>query len=167
MLISTGTFFGNLAEIGASSGPNVAGVPSQLVELEYLIGIPANSEALDMTQIWAPTNMWLWGLEIEFSEGFRYRIKISCGGGHHYISNKISAKYELQRILVSRFPCDAKLSEHFAKKNEACIFCGFGACSFTWPKLELPVVQTLPGYPHRPISHIACRAGIFDWDTSK
>ena len=31
---------------------------------------------------------------------------------------KISAKYELQRILVSRFPPGAKLSEHFAKKNE-------------------------------------------------
>ena len=36
----------------------------------------------------------------------------------HYPSNKISATYEFQRILVSRFPPGAKLSEHFAKKNE-------------------------------------------------
>ena len=82
-----------------------------------------------MTQIWGRTDLWLWGLEIEFSEGFRYQIKISYGKRLHYISNKISAKYELQRILVSRFPCGTKLSEHFAKKNEAHIFCRFGACS--------------------------------------
>ena len=56
-------------------------------------------------------------LKIEFSEGFRYQIEISYGERLHYISNKISAKYELQRILVSRFWCDVKLSGHFAKKK--------------------------------------------------
>ena len=80
-----------------------------------------------MIQIWGRKYLWLWGFE--FSEGFWYQINISYGKRLHYISNKISAKYELQRILVSRFPCGTKLSEHFAKKNEAHNFCCFGACS--------------------------------------
>ena len=55
--------------------------------------------------------------------------QILYGGRLYYIPNNISAKYELRRILVFRFPIDVKLSEHFAKKIEALIFCRFGACS--------------------------------------
>ena len=85
-----------------------------------------------MTQIWAPTNMWLWGLEIGFSEGFRYQIKISYGERLHYISHKISAKYERRRIFVSKLSIGVKLSGHFAKKMQLTILCRFGACSSTF-----------------------------------
>ena len=104
---------------------------------------------------------------MRFSEGFRYQIEISYGKRLHYISNKISAKYELQRILVSRFLCGAKLSGHFAKKNDAHIFCLFGACKLHLAKIRASSGPSTAGVPSQANLHIACRAGILDWDTSK
>ena len=66
--------------------------------------------------------------------------------------------------LVSRFPCDAKLSEHFAKKHKICIFAVSG---FHLAEIRASSGPNVAGVPSQANFHIACRAGILDWDTSK
>ena len=60
-----------------------------------------------------------------------------------------------------------KLSEHFVNKKEAHNFLPFWGLELHFAKIRPSGGRNVAGVPSQANFHIACRAGILDWDTSK